>query len=745
MRVRSLKSIHVIALGFCAVLAQAVFVREMLALFTGTEFVVGVLLAGWLFWVGVGGLIGGRLIAPPPRASYRSFRWLAVSISLLYPATAVLIRLGRGYLARPPGTFPPFVPALVFCLCALAPFAFLYGTVYNVASGLSVRGREGMGGGIARVYIWEAAGSLLGALAFSFLLIPHISQFETTLVVSFAVIAVVLLTGTDGWSRLVRVSIVAAAGVAFLLLAAPADRASIEKVYPGYRVERFLSSRHGEIVVASREEVRSFYAGGGRLFSVPEPERAEEGVHIPLLAHPAPRRVLLIGGSLGGGWEEAAKHPSVEEVDCIELDDALCALALEMDTVRSSREDGAYRLVEPAAGGAQVRFFTGDGRFLLTRRLAGYDVIILNAPPPLNLQWNRYYTVEFFALAARSLLDGGVFACSHPSSENFLTDDQARVLLSIRRTLREAFDEVTVLPGSTAHFIAATRRITVGEMLRRLEKRDIETRYISPDFLPFRFSAERVAQLEAVLSAASVRGVNTDTHPSIPLYELLLEGRRLEVAGIGLFEGLLHVPPFLPPLILLVVFAAIFSRARGGRAARVAVMAVGMGSLVFQVVVLLSFQSFTGYLYRAIVLLTALFMAGASVGAFVSHRRHAVRRSDIRSVHLIFAAFFVSFVFFIIAGGGWAGTRLAGASVLYLYAVACGFCTGLYYPLVVRTALGGERVVVPAAFYSWDLFGACAGGILGGTVLVPVTGIVGTVLVIAGVHLLAAILLAGRW
>ncbi|HUV36197.1 MAG TPA: hypothetical protein VMX58_04570 [Patescibacteria group bacterium] len=740
-----MKSIHVISLGFCAVLAQAVFVREMLALFTGTELIVGALLAGWLFWVGAGGILGGRIIAARTRRTYRAFQLLAVSISLLYPATAVLIRLGRGYLSRPPGTLPPFFLALAFSLLAMAPYGFLYGTVYNVASGLAARGPSGMSGGIARVYIWEAAGSLAGALAFSFFLIVRFSQLETTFIVSIAVIAVVLLAGARGRPLRARVAIVMGLGIVFLLAASRIDRASIERVYPGYRVERFLSSRYGEIVAASREEILSFYSGGSRLFSVPEPERAEEGVHIPLLAHPSPRRVLLIGGSLGGGWEEAVKHPMVESIDCVELDGALLALALEMDSVRVSRDDGAFRLEGSRAGDAAVRFYTGDGRFFLSRRVRAYDVIVLNAPPPLNLQWNRYYTAEFFDLVKRSLRDGGIFACSHPSSENFLTRDQARVLRAIQSTMARVFGEITVLPGSTAHFIAGAPRFAAGELLDRLARRNIETRYISEDFLPFRFSEDRVAQLEAALAEAHVHGVNTDTRPVVPLYELLLEGRRLGLAGVGMFEGLLHLPFYVPPLVLVVLFAVLFSRVAAGRAARVGVMTVGMGSLIFQVVILLAFQSFTGYLYRAIVLLTALFMAGASIGAFATHRRAVVERSDLRFVHLIFAALLVSFVALLAASKGFTAARFPAEPILYLYAAACGFCTGLYYPLVVRTALGGERVTVPAVFYSWDLFGACAGGVLGGAVLLPVTGIVGTVLLIVAVHLLAAVMLVGKW
>lgn len=741
-----MKSIHIISLGICAVVAQAVFIREILALFTGTELVISALLAGWLFWVGIGGIWGGRIIVSDSRRTYRTFEILAVSIAFLFPVTTIALRFGRGYLAQPPGVLPAFFPALIFSLLAMAPFGFLYGMVYNVGSELAARERSGIRDGIERVYIWEAAGSLIGALVFSFILIQVFSQLETTFIVSFAVIAVVLILRGNGGSSRIRIPCVFGLGAAFLFLSSMVDQTSIEAVYPGYRVERFLSSPYGEIVAASRGEVLSYFSGGGRLFSVPEPERAEEEMHIPLLMHPSPRRVLLIGGSLGGGWQEAAKHPSVVSIDCVELDGALLGLALELDTVHVSKGDvSIYRMTRPGGGIPAVRFFTGDGRFFLAGGHYQYDVIVLNVPPPVNLQRNRYYTVEFFDLVRRSLGSGGIFACSHPSSENFLTRDQARILRVIRSTLERTFTGVLVLPGSTAHFLTGAAEFDIHRLLDRIEQRGLETRYINEDFLPFRFSGERLAQLEAFLSGADSGRINTDIQPVIPLYELILEGRRMELAGIRLFEKLLHVPFFVPPVVLLIAFVLLFSRVSGQRAARVSVMTVGFGSLLFQIMILLAFQSFSGHLYHAIVLLTALFMAGASAGAFVTHRRRSVRRLDLRLNHLCFVVLSLSLVVLFRINREFDLGVTAGESVFYAYAAACGFLTGLYYPLVVRTALPAERRIVPAVFYAWDLFGACAGGLVGGAVLLPVTGMAGTAVLIAALHLLAACMLVGRW
>lgn len=51
--------------------------------------------------------------------------------------------------------------------------------------------------------------------------------------------------------------------------------------------------------------------------------------HVGLFAHPNPRRVLIIGGGDGGTAREVMRHDSVEQVDMVEIDEAV---------VRASRE-----------------------------------------------------------------------------------------------------------------------------------------------------------------------------------------------------------------------------------------------------------------------------------------------------------------------------------------------------------------------------------------------------------------------
>lgn len=735
-----LKRVHVLSLGICALCAQVIFIRELMALFTGTEFVIGALIAGWLVWVGIGGVAGGRIVGRGRSGGFPAFERFGIAAALLLPATVVVIRIGRSLLCSPPGNFPAVSEALIFALLVIAPFGVVYGTLYNIASMLWRDGTGDLRRAISRVYVWEAAGSLCGALLFSFLLLRFYSQFTAAAVVSVIVIAVVLLPERSrrGFRRRMPAVIIAAA---LALVAAPRiDTLTTGAMFPGYRIEASETSRYAEITAVSREGSLSFFSGGTRLFSVPEPERTEETVHIPLLLHPAPRDVLLIGGSLGGGWQEAVKHPTVRRIDCLELDGALVRLSMEL---------GGDLTVDGAGGGDGGRLYgldviETDGRHFLSHGEHEYDVIILSAPPPVNLQWNRYYTRQFFDIARRSLSEKGLFAFSHPSSENFLSMEQVNVLGTIEATMERVFDELIVLPGSTCHFIGGRAVMDPDSLVARLDRRGIVTSYVSEEFLPFRFSPERISSLRASLDCAEGTRENTDARPSLPYLELLLEGERLGSGAMRLFGRLEGLPPFLPTTLLVAILIAAFIASRRRSAPRIAVLSVGLSAFVFQLAVMLSYQAHTGLLYHAIVLLTALFMGGAAAGAAISVRRAHLRNGDLRLVHGGFVILSLILLAWYRFPHWQALLHIGAGGFFHLLSGLGGFLTGSYYPMVVRTAYRDESGP-PALFYAYDLFGAAVGGMLGGLVIFPMTGVVGTVSLIACIHLAAAVFLVGKW
>jgi spermidine synthase len=680
-------------------------------------------------------MLGARLMRASRRPVADAYVALAAFLAAALPGTVVAVRLGRGMLAIPPGALPSPAGALAFSFLVTAPFCCAYGAIYNAASLLWKERAGGLCGGITRVYLWEAGGAVFGAVFFSFILIEAFSQFQAALVAGglLAMTAALAASGDRA-----RVSLWAAALIGVFVLGALSpsiDRRSIEAIYPGYRVEEHGSSRYGENVVVEREGLRSVFAGGGRVFSYPEPERCEEMIHIPLLLCGGPRSILLVGSSLGGGLEEALKHPSVERVDCVELDGDLFRAA-------GAAGESDDRL---------VRRIAVDGRFFIERGGESYDCVILSSPPPANLQWNRFYTREFFEQVRGVLRPGGVFAFTHPSHENALTAEHAEVLRMIERTLEAVFPRVLVLPGSTAHFIASEADLDARTILPRLRARGIDAPFVGEGYLPFRLTDERLAEMRSSLDRAGRVSVNTDARPVLPLHELLLEGKRTGSRLMAGFGALLRVHPAVIGAAFVLLLLAMFCLARVGPGVRpgartaLAVWSVGLGSFLLQILVLLSYQSFAGMLYGGIVLLTALFMAGASAGAFAAAKRERWGRGALRAIHLGFIALAPAPA---IAGALIGSLRLSpvrGSTPFFLMAACAGFLTGAYYGIAVRTALPERSAPAPAALYAWDAFGACAGGLIGGMILFPALGLVGTAACIALLHVLALSLVAGRW
>ncbi len=725
MNNRNRRRTRIIALGACAVCVQTLYIREILAIVTGTELVLGLALASWLFWIGAGGLIGGRIMRAGPAAE-RAFSGLSLSLILSVPLVVLFIRMGRSLLVDPPGSIPDILPAAVFIFVSAAPFGLLYGAIYNSASAVMQEPGKSSTSGISSAYILEAGGAIAGGALLSLLFLAFLTQLGASFAVSALVTAVFLITSERGRRAGWVVTLILA--VAGFEASPYLDRASMSIVFSGYEVMEVVPSRYTELCVTRNRETVSVFSGGARLFSHPDLEAAGERVHIPLLAHPAPASVLMIGGGPGGGLEEALSHPGVESVDWIELDGNLPEL---LDRAAGTDREG------PGARG-----LTGDGRFLL-RGPERYDVIIANVPEPVNLRWNRYFTVEFFESARRSLLPDGILTIRHGASENFLSAGNAVVLGMIRETLGSAFEFVDIVPGVTVFFIASDSPVDAGDIRARLLARNLGGRFLSLDELVWRLSDERRVDLDSAL--ADARGpINTDLHPVLVSHELILHGRKSGNVSPVFLEGMLDLPCWALPALILAAAVFIGIIAGGGVAAKAAVFTTGFCSMTVQLSLMLAYQAFPGILYHTLVLLTALFMAGAAFGAFVAGGRGCKGWSPLSVLHILMAVTAVLVpVWLKLQGAGIFG-QMTGAAGFMVLSAAGGLLTGGYYRTLVDTAWPASGEAPPALFYSWDMFGACAGGLLAGTLLIPLSGLVWTAAAVAAIHFASAMLLTRK-
>ena len=215
--------------------------------------------------------------------------------------------------------------------------------------------------------------------------------------------------------------------------------------WPGRRVVATADSPYA-FLSASREDGQvSFFANNLWQFTYPDPFTAEHRVQLGLLAHPEPRRVLLLGGGVGL-VPEILKTGSVSQLDYVELDPQLVDLAQGL-----LPGAGAW-LRDP-----RVRLSHRDARHFVAGSPERYDVILMALSEPRSAQLNRFYTREFFRLVAGKLAPGGVFNFSLSGSETSLHPWRAAYLALAYHTLGGVFPEVLALPGERVQFFGRGR------------------------------------------------------------------------------------------------------------------------------------------------------------------------------------------------------------------------------------------------------------------------------------------------
>ncbi|HOV62722.1 MAG TPA: polyamine aminopropyltransferase [Spirochaetia bacterium] len=153
----------------------------------------------------------------------------------------------------------------------------------------------------------------------------------------------------------------------------------------------------------------------------------EPMVHFPMISHPSPHDVLLIGGGDGGILRELVKYRSVRRIDFVDLDREVVEFAR---THLESIHQGAFD---------DPRIFAHfqDGRSFVEKNPAAYDVVIMDMTDPFGPA-KMLYTREFFQAVRDSFKsDAGVFMMHGESPIA-----RPIAFASIRKTLSSVFPSV---------------------------------------------------------------------------------------------------------------------------------------------------------------------------------------------------------------------------------------------------------------------------------------------------------------
>jgi spermidine synthase len=200
--------------------------------------------------------------------------------------------------------------------------------------------------------------------------------------------------------------------------------------------------RRDRVVVAGRTEFQRFEIFENRLWGrmlildgrlqsaeVDEFIYHEALVQPAMLAHPDPRRVLVMGGGEGATLREVLRHPGVAQAVMVDIDGELVGLCKEW---LPSFHAGAFD--DP-----RTELVFADGRDWLGAQPDGaLDVIILDLTEPLEAgPALKLFTREMYELVRSKLAPGGVVAVQSGSAGLL-----GHLMADLNATLRAVFPRV---------------------------------------------------------------------------------------------------------------------------------------------------------------------------------------------------------------------------------------------------------------------------------------------------------------
>ncbi len=134
-----------------------------------------------------------------------------------------------------------------------------------------------------------------------------------------------------------------------------------------------------------------FLDGNVQLMAIDEDVYHERIALLPVLAHPNPKHVLILGGGDGCAAREALRDPGVERVTLVDLDPGV---------VEACRQHLAA-MNAGSLDNARVHVHTVDARLFLTpERLATVDVVIIDFLDAFSLDELRLYDEVLATTAA---------------------------------------------------------------------------------------------------------------------------------------------------------------------------------------------------------------------------------------------------------------------------------------------------------------------------------------------------------
>ncbi len=447
--------------GFAAMVYQVAWMRSLSLVVGSSVYAVSLTLTAYILGLALGASIASRHV---DRWKHLVGRLGFVEIGIGLAALVVVPIFGRlpltmiGVVERFAGSFGALMAAefgIIF-LVILVP-TLLMGAVFPLVVRICARRMEAVGRSVGTVYASNTVGAIAGSFVGGFVFIPWlgiqgaISVAVVTSLVLGALLTLVDSSLTKRW-RLIPLFIVAAAVLVVLPLmprwdpvimssgsylyadmySSQAENADISPEQAVRLFGKVLYHKEGVATTVTVRQARSdiYLQSNGKTEASTGPDMRTQKLlaHAPMMLHPDPKDVLVIGLASGVTVGSALTYP-IELVDCVEI-----APAMEEVARTFFAEANGHCMDDP-----RLNMIIEDGRNHVEFTAQTYDVIISQPSNPWIVGVSNLFTREFFQMAHDRMNDGGVVGMWFQAYN--MSPEQFRM---IARTFAEVFESATV-------------------------------------------------------------------------------------------------------------------------------------------------------------------------------------------------------------------------------------------------------------------------------------------------------------
>ncbi|RPJ59523.1 MAG: SAM-dependent methyltransferase, partial [Acidobacteria bacterium] len=506
--------------GMTALAAEVLWTRLLSLLIGGTVYTFSLLLAVFLFGLGIGSS-GGAALAARVKSPRAALGWCQMLLCAGIAWSAYMLTVSLPFWPVNPSITADiwlnFQLDVVRALWALLPPALLWGASFPLAlAAVAARGQD-PGRLVGGVYAANTVGAIAGSLGASMLLVAWIGSqhAQQVLIVLSAVAGLLALSpaaGEEPGSRSAGFArgaafVAAIVAVGFLVRTvapipgmlvaygryAPTWIGLSEVFYVGEGI-------NSSVAVSRRPNGVLNYHNAGKVQASSEPQdmRLQRMLgHLTTLVPANPRKVLVIGCGAGVTAGAASIDPKVQELTIAEIE------PLVPRVVSTHFGDHNFHVIE----NPKVRVHIDDARHYLFVKKDKYDAITSDPLDPWVKGAAMLYTTEFFELVKSRLNPGGVFTLFVQ-----LYETNTEAVKSEVGTFLQAFPNGVAF-GNTQDG-QGYDMVLVGQVEpMRLNLDEVDERLSRPEYAPLARSLAEVGFYSAVDLFATYAGGSSDLAP----------------------------------------------------------------------------------------------------------------------------------------------------------------------------------------------------------------------------------------